>query len=86
MTIKEKCQLIKAEVNDLVESVNAYDQAAKQKGEKPYLGYGAKYIKNGYGTNLCVKEGLQQGSTATAIERKIVTIRNHLNELRKLVR
>lgn len=80
-----KAELIAKETDDLLESIARYEgESERQKGAKPNQGDGAEYRTNEFGTYL-VREGLPQGSTATAIERKIITIRDHLNELRKLV-
>lgn len=80
-----KVELISCEVEDLRENVALFEaEKERQKGAKPNQGDGSEYRTNEFGTYL-VKEGLPQGATASAIERKIITIRDHLNELRKLV-
>ena len=81
-----KAELIAKETDDLLESIARYEgESERQMGAKPNQGDGAEYRTDGYGYTHCIREGLPQGSTATAIERKIITIRDHLNELRKLV-
>ncbi len=81
-----KAELIARETEDLMESIAPFeDWKEKHDGEKPHWGDGAEWKTDGYGVPHCVKEGMPQGSTVTAIERKIITIRGHLNELRKLV-
>lgn len=81
----KKAKLISEETEDLLESIALFEaESERQKGAKPNQGDGSEYRTDGYGTH-CVKEGLPQGATATAIERKIITIRERLNALRKLV-
>lgn len=82
----KKAKLISEETEDLLESIALFEaESERQKGAKPNQGDGSEYRTDGYGFTHCVKEGLPQGATATAIERKIITIREHLNALRKLV-
>lgn len=82
----QKAELIAKETHDLMDSIAAYDTARRQSGGyKPRQGDGSEWKTDGYGISHLVKEGLQQGATATAIQRKIITIRDHLNELRKMV-
>ena len=85
MGVSEYSVLIKAEVADLMNSLDEYDEMKRLLKRKPTFGDGAEWKMDGYGVSHCTREGLSQGSTVTAIERKIVTIREHLNELRKLV-
>lgn len=75
MKIKDEMAYIEMMVADLKTSVNEFDKIAKKIGEKwkPTQGDGD------------VNNSLAQGSTSYAIERKIVTIREHLNMLRKRV-
>ena len=82
----EKIKLICGEVADLSGSLDAYlAEKKRQNGRSPTRGDGSEWKTDGYGISPLVKEGLQQGATATAIQRKIITIRDHLNELRKMV-
>lgn len=82
----QKAELIAKETHDLMDSIAAYDTARRQSGGyKPRQGDGSEWKTDGYGISHLVKKGLQQGATATAIQRKIITIRDHLNELRKMV-
>ena len=84
--LTENMELLSLEFADLQRSIREYAAAKKKNGgNKPPFGYGAEWKTDGYGTSYQIKEGLRQGSTHTAIERKIVAIRDHLNELRKLV-
>ena len=81
-----KAELIVRETEDLMNAIAPFeDWKEKHNGEKPHMGDGAEWKSDGYGVTHCVKDGFPQGSTVTAIERKIITIRDHLNELRKLV-
>lgn len=73
MTIKDEMLLIEAMTNDLKESVLGFDKNAKGNKYKPCMGYGA------------LGDELTQGETSFAIKRKIVTIREHLNDLRKRI-
>ena len=82
MTIKEEIQLIEMLTKDLKVSVLSFDEQAKalQKNgmyHKPMIGDGSSAIDP--------YAGLKQGETSFAIERKIVTIREHLNDLRKRI-
>ena len=86
MTVFEYVALIQSEVTDLAHSVSEYETMHKHLGTKPYYGDGSVWKEDSYGVPHCEREGLSQGSTTTAIERKIITIREHLNDLRKLVR
>jgi len=81
----EKMKLIICEVTDLSRSMGAYLAEKDKLGRKPQQGDGAEYREDGYGGTYLHKEGLPQGATATALKRKIVNIRDHLNELGKLV-
>ena len=86
MELIQKAELIAKETHDLMDSIAAYDTARRQSGGyKPRQGDGSEWKTDGYGISHLVKEGLRQGATATAIQRKIITIRDHLNELRKMV-
>lgn len=80
-----KMHMIYAEVDDLSRCLGLYLTEAHKQGRKPAQGDGAEWKSDGYGFSHLVKEGLPQGATSTAIERKIITIRDRLNELRKLV-
>ena len=82
MTIKDEMLLIEAMTNDLKDSVIGFDKHAEElrkrgNPNKPSLGYRSS-------TNGTTNE-LEQGETTYAIERKIVTIREHLNTLRKRI-
>lgn len=82
----EKMKLICGEVADLFGSLDAYlAEKKRQNGRNPTRGDGSEWKTDGYGVSHLVKEGLPQGATPTAIRRKIITIRDHLNELGKLV-
>lgn len=82
----QKAELIAKETHDLMDSIAAYETARRQSGGyKPRQGDGSEWKTDGYGVSHLVKEGLPQGATATAIERKIILLRDRLNELRKLV-
>ena len=59
--------------NDLKDSVIGFDKHAEGNKYKPRMGYGA------------LGDELTHGETSFAIERKIVTIREHLNDLRKRI-
>ncbi len=83
--IADKMNLIQAEIDDLTEAVIRHLDAREKDNRKPQQGDGAKWETDQYGWRHCVAEGFPQGATATAIERKIITIREHLNVLRKLV-
>ena len=85
MGIAEYSVLITAETKDLINSLDEYDEMKRLMKRKPMYGDGAEWKEDAYGTMRCTREGLSQGSTITAIERKIITLREHLNELRKLV-
>lgn len=85
MDLIEKMELISDETADLSESLKAHLVEKKKLGKTPHYGDGSQWKEDGYGVFHCIKPGLPQGATATAIERKIITIRSHLNELRKLV-
>lgn len=80
-----KMHMIFMEVDDLSRCLGLYVTELHKQGRKPAQGDGSEWKSDGYGISHCVKEGLPQGATATAIERKIITIRERLNELRKLV-
>ena len=86
MNAFEYVALIQSEVTDLAHSVNEYEAVQKRLGTKPHYGDGSVWKEDSYGVPHCEREGLSQGSTVTAIKRKIITIREHLNDLRKLVR
>lgn len=78
MTIKDEMVLIVAMTKDLKDSVLGFEKRAKAQLDKgitykPRMGYGA------------LGDELTQGETSYAIERKIVTIREHLNTLRKRI-
>lgn len=75
MTIKDEMAYIEMMVADLKDSVEEFDRIAKKVGEKwkPTQGYGG------------ITDHLSQGGTSYAIERKIVTIRERLNTLRKRI-
>lgn len=75
MTIKDEMAYIEMMVADLKDSVEEFDRIAKKVGEKwkPTQGDGS------------ITDSLSQGGTSYAIERKIVTIREHLNVLRKRI-
>ena len=75
MTIKDEMAYIEMMVTDLKDSVEEFDRIAKKIGEKwkPMQGYGG------------IADSLSQGATSYAIERKIVTIRERLNTLRKRI-
>ena len=86
ITTSDKMKIIAAEMIDLQSSVDKYLAAKRENaGNRPTRGDGAEYRTDGYGVTHCVKDGLPQGSTVTAIRRKIVNIRDHLNELGKMV-
>lgn len=85
MNAAEKMKLISSEVDDLSGSLDTFLAEKKRKGKQPTQGDGAEYARGDFGATICIKPGLPQGATATAIRRKIVTIRDHLNELGKLV-
>lgn len=85
MGIEEYGVLITAETKDLINSLDEYDEMKRLLKRKPMYGDGAEWKTDSYGVQRCTREGLAQGSTITAIERKIITLREHLNELRKLV-
>ena len=72
MKIRDEMAYIEMMVADLKTSVNEFDRIGKKIGEKWKPAQGDV-------------NGLAQGSTSYAIERKIVTIREHLNVLRKRV-
>lgn len=75
MTIKDEMAYIEMMVADLKDSVEEFDRIAKKVGEKwkPTQGDGG------------ITDQLSQGATSYAIERKIVTIRERLNTLRKRI-
>ena len=75
MKIKDEMAYIEMMVTDLKDSVEEFDRIAKKIGEKwkPTQGYGS------------IGDSLSQGATSYAIERKIVTIRERLNTLRKRI-
>lgn len=82
MTIKDEMLLIEAMTNDLKDSVLGFDKHTKALREngnpyKPSLGYRSSITAPG--------NEVEQGETSYAIERKIVTIREHLNNLRKRI-
>lgn len=78
MTIKEEILFIELLTKDLKASVLEYDRRSKMTSyRKPYQGLGATVDGE--------DPGLQQGETSFAIERKIVTLREHLNSLRKRI-
>lgn len=85
MGISEYSAMIRCEVADLMRSLDEYDEMKRLLKRKPMYGDGAEWKTDSYGVPHCTREGLSQGSTITAIERKIITLREHLNELRKLV-
>lgn len=82
MTIKEEIQLVEMLIKDLKASVLAFDEQAKalqKKGMhyKPMIGDGSS-VTDPFA-------GLKQGETSFAIERKIITVREYLNDLRKRI-
>ena len=82
MTIKEEIQLVEMLTKDLKDSVLEFDEHCKElrkqgNNYKPSLGYASSAV--------VPWKGLKQGETSFAIERKIVTIREHLNDLRKRI-
>lgn len=84
MGIREKVELVSLEMGDLKESIKEYlAEQARQSGGKPHMGDGSEWRNDQWGTPHMVKAGLPQGGTASAIERKILTIREQLNEIRK---
>lgn len=83
MTIKEEMQLIEMLTKDLKASVLEFESHAekiRKEGHdwKPFLGHGA--TKEG-----AWLDGMSSSATSYAIERKIITIREHLNVLRKRI-
>ncbi len=82
----QMAKLIQLEVDELLTNVRIYEcEKKRQDGRKPAQGDGAEWKMDGYGVCHLAKKGLPQGATATAIDRKIITIREHLNKLRELV-
>lgn len=82
MTIKDEMLLIEMLTKDLKAAVLEFDEHCKElrkqgNNYKPSLGYGSSAVDPW--------KGLEQGETSYAIERKIVTIREHLNTLRKRI-
>ena len=82
MSIKDEVLLIEMLTKDLKDSVLGFDKHAKALRKhgnpyKPSLGYRSSI--GGPGNEV------EQSETSYAIERKIVTIREHLNTLRKQV-
>lgn len=86
MTAEQMSKLIQLEVDDLASNIHNYESEKKKlDGLRPAQGDGSVYETDAYGTYKCITPGLQQGATVTAIDRKIITIREHLITLRKLV-
>jgi len=67
-------RLIELETADLIECANEFDRRSRGMDYKPFVG-------SGYVTDK--DPGMQVRETSYALERKIVTIREHLNMLRK---
>lgn len=67
-------RLIELETADLIECANEFTRRARGMDYKPFAGSG--YVKD-------KDPGMQARETSYALERKIVTIREHLNLLRK---
>lgn len=84
MKPQEKTKLILCLAKELDDAISAFENAKKQAGGvKPRQGDGSEYEKDGYGYYHRVKEGLRQSATLSAIGRKIIMLREQLNELRK---
>lgn len=67
-------RLIELETADLIECANEFDRRSRGMDYKPFVGSGYVHDKD---------PGMQARETSYALERKIVTIREHLNMLRK---
>lgn len=83
MTIKDEIQLIEMLTKDLKASVLEFESHAeriRKEGHnwKPYLGDGATAEK-------AWMDGMPSSATSYAIQRKIITIRELLNGLRKRI-
>ena len=67
-------RLIELETADLIECAKEFERRARGMDYKPFAGSG--YVRD-------KDPGMQARETSYALERKIVTIREHLNLLRK---
>lgn len=82
MTIKEEIRFIGMLTKDLEDSVLEFDRYCKKlqregmPNNKPCMGYGSTVYN---------PQGLTQAGTSCSIERKIIIIRERLNDLRKRV-
>jgi len=76
---KDLVNLIALEMKDLIKNTTEHLQVKEKLSYqwKPHQGAGYDPSK-GY-------NGLPQSATSVAIERKIITLREHLNDLRKVV-
>lgn len=84
MKPQERTKLILCLAKELDDAVTVYEDFKKQnKGNRPFMGYGAQYERNMYGQDVLIRDGLPQSATFTALERKIITLREQLNDLRK---
>lgn len=84
MDALERIGLIRLLTQELDQTVDVFiAQKEENGGRMPRQNDGIKCIQDGYGVTHVVQEGLRQSETFAAIDRKIVLLREQLNELRR---